>query len=101
MKVARAYFELKAMNKKPVYLFKNGAFYLALNDDALFLRSLGYKNKIITFGTNDIKMGFPCSERDKLERMLKEDHIEFEFIEDYKPVDYNQYLKQEAKDGIK
>lgn len=92
MKVIRAYFELKQVNKKPVYLFKNGAFYLALNDDALFLKDMGFRNKIITFGSYDIKMGFPVSEREKLERILKEDHIEFMFIDDYKPMDYNQYI---------
>lgn len=92
MRVTRAYLEKKFANKDIVYLFKNGAFYLALNEDALFLRHAGWQNKIISFGTYDVKMGFPISEREKLERILKEEHIEYEFVDDYTPTDYNEYV---------
>jgi hypothetical protein len=93
VKVTRAYFEKKLENKKKIYLFKNGAFYLVLNDDALLLKDDGIKNKIIAFGNYDIKMGFPVSEREKIEKILNEDRIEYEFVEDFEPEDYTQYIR--------
>lgn len=93
MRVIRTYLEKKLENSNKVYLFRNGAFYLALNDDALLLRDKGWKNKIITFGNYDIKMGSPVSEREKIERMLQEDNIDYEFVDEYEPTDFNQYIR--------
>ena len=98
MKITRAYLELKLEDKEVVYFFKNGLFYLVLNDDALLLRNLGFKNKIIPFGIDDIKMGFLASEKDKLEKRLEEKNLKYKFIENYTHPNYSQYIGLKGDD---
>lgn len=66
---------------------------MALNEDALLLRDKGWNNKIISFGNYDIKMGFPISEREKFERALLGDNLDYEFVDDYEPTDYNEFIR--------
>ena len=83
MKITRAYFELKLEDRETIYLFKNGIFYLALNEDVILLKKLGLKNKIVPLGIYDIKMGFLINEKDKLEKILEDKNIKYKFIETY------------------
>ena len=62
-----------------IILFKQGNFYLSMNDDALVLNNLfNYKIKVVT---NYIKTGFPLKSIDKVINILENNTINFLIID--------------------
>ena len=79
-KLLNTYNNLKKQNSDIIYLFKNGVFYLALEDDAKFL-SNELNLKLTNLNDSAVKCGFPCSNFDKYYIKLKNLNIEFNIIE--------------------
>lgn len=64
------YLELKDKDSNKIYLFKVGAFYIFLEDDAIEInRLVGFK--ITNFGNNNIKCGFPINSYDKYMKIFE------------------------------
>ena len=84
-----------------VILFKQGNFYLSINDDALVLNNLfNYKIKAVT---NYIKAGFPLKSIDKVINILENNTINFLIIDkniiDKKKYPNNNYFNYLNKDS--
>ena len=84
-----------------VILFKQGNFYLSINDDALVLNNLfNYKIKVVT---NYIKTGFPLKSIDKVINILENNTINFLIIDkniiDKKKYPNNNYFNYLNKDS--
>lgn len=79
------YIELKKQNSNKLYLFKSGAFYIFLEEDAIIINK--YINlKLTNFGNNYIKCGFPVNSYNKYMNILNRLDIEvvgFNEITDY------------------
>lgn len=79
-KILKNYKALKNNNNNnKLYLFQSGIFYIAIEDDALTLSEL-FDFKIIDFGKNSIKCGFPTNKISYYSNLLKENNINFEII---------------------
>lgn len=78
-KLLEKYNQLKMENKKTVYLFEKGSFYVALNEDAELMNKL-YGLKIITLGKSAIQIGFPITHPDKYTKLLDINNYEYKFI---------------------
>ena len=64
------YVELKEVNSSTLYLFKSGAFYIFLEDDAITINK--YINlKLTNFGNKYIKCGFPINIYDNYINIFK------------------------------
>lgn len=79
-KLLNIYNNLKKQNSDIIYLFKNGVFYLALEDDAKIL-SKEFNLKLTNLNDNAVKCGFPCSSFDKYYIKLKNLNKEFNIVE--------------------
>ena len=79
-KLLNNYINLKKQNPEYIYLFKNGVFYLALEDDARFL-SKEFNLKLTNLNAEAVKCGFPCSSFDKYYLMLNNIKKEFKIID--------------------
>lgn len=79
-KLYNKYIELKKHDKNYIYLFKNGIFFVALDEDATILsNSIGLK---LTNLNNDIKKcGFPCSSLDKYLRLFNAFNLSVSIID--------------------
>lgn len=78
-RMLNTYSNLKLQNSDMVYLFKNGAFFVAIKEDAKLLsEALGLK--ITNLNADTIKCGFPCSSYDKYSSKLNELNISFKII---------------------
>lgn len=91
-KLINTYNNLKKQNSKIIYLFKNGTFYLALEDDAKLL-SKEFNLKLINLNAETVKCGFPCSSFDKYYLMLKNLNQEFKIVDKDTISDATTYLK--------
>lgn len=79
-KLLNTYNNLKNQNSETLYLFKNGAFYLALEEDAKFL-SKEFGLKVVNLNAEAVKCGFPCSSFDKYFLKLQNINKEFKIID--------------------
>ena len=71
-----------------IILFKQGNFYLSINDDALVLNSIfNYKVNVIS---NFIKVGFPINSIDKVIQILEEKSINY-IIADKEIIEKKKY----------
>ena len=73
-KISDKYYILKKNNKKKLYLFEGGLFYIFVNDDAKYISSK-YGLKVTSFGY-DVKCGFPVKNLDKYLEIFKKEKIE-------------------------
>lgn len=82
------YNALKNDNKETIYIFKGGAFYNCLEEDAKQLNKIfGYT--ITKLNDNAIKAGFPPTALEKVIKFLKINNI------DYKIIDNNTQITNE------
>ncbi len=79
-KLYSEYTKLKCSNKDKLYLFKNGIFYIALQDDAKKLSQI-FDFKITNLNENVVKCGFPLKRLDHYINLLKQNEIDFEIID--------------------
>ncbi len=79
-KLLNNYNNLKKQDSEILYLFKNGAFYIALEDDAKLL-SKEFNLKITNLNETTIKCGFPCSSFDKYYLKLQNLNKDFKIID--------------------
>ena len=79
-KLLNNYYNLKNQDNETLYLFKNGAFYIALEDDAKFL-SKEFELKLTNLNKDTVKCGFPCTSFDKYYMKLQFLNKEFKIIE--------------------
>lgn len=108
------YIELKNTNSSTLYLFKSGAFYIFLEDDAITINK--YINlKLTSFGNNYIKCGFPVNSYDKYMNIFKRlnlniDEVNFNEVTEYdtnyilnklKSIDMNRLTPLDAFNIIK
>lgn len=79
-KLLKKYDELKKKDPKKVYLFKNGIFYILLNEDARKV-SKELNLKLTDLGPEMIKCGFPVAKLEKYTTLLNQKKIAFELIQ--------------------
>ncbi len=91
-KIIEKYNSLKEEDSQKIYLFKNGIFYIFLNEDAKIIHEkLGLK--IIDFGLSSIKCGFPSNNLEKYLDLLEKHSLNYQIIDDNKKIDNkNDYL---------
>lgn len=80
-KVYEKYLKNKINDKDKIYIFRSGAFYIALCDDASFLNDK-YGLKITYLNDEVFKCGFPINSINKYENMFKLDNISYEIVKD-------------------
>lgn len=98
-KLLNTYNNLKKQNSEILYLFKNGIFYLALQEDADFL-SNAFDLKVTKLNDEANKCGFPCSSFDKYYLKLKDLNKEFKIIEKDTISEATDYLKNKDVENI-
>ena len=82
------YIELKKNNSDKLYLFKVGAFYIFLEDDAITINK--YVNlKLTNFGNNYIKCGFPVNSYDKYMNIFKRLSLDIEEVKYNEVTDFD------------
>ena len=91
-KLLNIYNNLKKQNSDIIYLFKNGVFYLALEDDAKFL-SNEFNLKLVNLNSEAVKCGFPCASFDKYYIKLKIINKEFKIVDTNSISDIDTYLQ--------
>ena len=79
-KLLNTYNNLKKDDLNTIYLFKNGAFYIALEDDAKLL-SKEFDLKLTNLNKDAVKCGFPCASFDKYFLKLQILKKEFKIID--------------------
>lgn len=79
-KIYNKYQELKKNDNDIMYLFRSGAFYIFINEDAEFINNI-INLKLTKFG-NHTKCGFPSNSLDKYLKVLNELEIKIEIIKD-------------------
>ena len=91
------YVELKKHSSSTLYLFKCGAFYIFLEDDAITINK--YINlKLTSFGNNYIKCGFPINSYDKYMNIFKRLDLDIEEVSCNEITDYDvSYLLNRLK----
>ena len=71
---------LKGSNKDKIYLFKNGIFFIALNEDATKLSEI-FGFKITNLNDTATKCGFPAKRIEYYSSLLYKMNIDFELID--------------------
>lgn len=79
-KLYNTYEELKRENPDFIYLFKNGIFFIALDEDAYTLSNL-FGFKLTNFTPNIVKCGFPCSSYEKYFKLFSACNLNFKVVE--------------------
>lgn len=73
------YVELKKCSSCKLYLFRSGAFYIFLEDDAITINK--YVNlKLTNFGNEHIKCGFPINSYNKYMNIFKRLSLDIEEV---------------------
>ena len=96
-KLFDTYLEQKKKDKETIYLFKNGVFFIAINDDAYTLSKL-FHFKLTNLNDNILKCGFPCSSFDKYFNLFSQHNLKIKIIElnnkiIYQLKDYTQSIR--------
>lgn len=79
-KMFQLYKQLKTENNKVIYLFKSGIFYIALDDDAIYLSNL-FNFKLTNLNSSVVKCGFPTTSIDKYIKLFSSYGINFKLID--------------------
>lgn len=95
-KLYSEYTKLKQKNNQKLYLFKNGIFYISLQEDAKKLSEI-FDFKITNLNDSVIKCGFPLKRLEFYINLLKQNDIDFEIIDNnYSKIEnYSDYLNNE------
>lgn len=91
-KLLNTYNNFKKQNSDIIYLFKNGAFFIALEKDAKFL-SNAFGLKLTNLNAETIKCGFPCSSFEKYYSKLNTLKAEFKIVDANTISDIDTYLQ--------
>lgn len=91
-KMLNNYYNLKKQNSNIIYLFKNGIFYVAIEDDAKFLANV-LNLKLTNLNAESVKCGFPCSSFDKYYFKLNSLNIQFKIIDKDTICDSDIYIE--------
>ena len=75
-KLYEQYKKLKQNNKNNIYIFKNGIFYIALDDDAKKLSDI-FGFKLVDFNGTILKCGFPLKKISYYIEKLEQNKIPF------------------------
>ena len=100
-KLYKSYQKLKEKNPEKIYIFKNGMFYICLEEDAKKLsETFGFKTTKLNEDT--IKAGFPTSRLNYYIEQLENRKIEFEIVdEDYSKIEnYEDYMNNNKLKNI-
>lgn len=81
-KLVNEYLRLKRKDKKKIYLFKNGNFYIFLGDDAKYINEYMVL-KQTKFSKEYLKCGFPINKIDDYKRVFKNLKLNIEIINEY------------------
>lgn len=79
-KLHSIYLDFKKQNPDTLLLFKSGIFYLALDQDAIYLSEL-LNLKLTNLNNTVQKCGFPCNSLDKYLRLFKACNLNIKIIE--------------------
>ena len=82
------YLILKQKDKEKLYLFKNGNFYIFLDDDCNYINEYVVLKKTL-FSKNIYKCGFPLNALEDYMHVFKNHKLNVEIIDDYKTIDCN------------
>ena len=95
-KLYSEYIKLKQKNNEKLYLFKSGVFYIALDADATKLSEI-FDFKITNLNDSIIKCGFPIKRLEHYIKLLKQNNIDFEIIDNNygKIENYSDYLNNQ------
>ena len=88
----KQYYANKIQNNDYLYLFKVGNFYVFFNEDAKTINTL-YSLKIIPFGNDLFKCGFPVNSLNKYNELFKKDHLKIILVTDKnEEIDYDKIV---------
>ena len=79
-KLYNTYLKLKKTNEETIYLFKNGIFFIALDDDAYTLSKI-FNFKLTNLTDTVVKCGFPCASFNKYSKLFLLHHLKIKIIE--------------------
>lgn len=100
-KILNTYHALKEKDSSVLYLFKSGAFYIAVEDDAKKLADL-FNFKITKLNDSAIKCGFPLNSFEKYNAKLEWRNIPVKVIENDTIIEGNPLIQnKEIKDLLK
>lgn len=78
-KLYNSYLELKEKDSNFIYLFKNGVFFIALDEDAIKLSNI-FSFKLSNFTPSVVKCGFPCSSFEKYSKLFSACNLNIKII---------------------
>lgn len=79
-KLYNSYLELKEKDSNFIYLFRNGVFFIALDEDAKKLSNI-FSFKLSNFTPSVVKCGFPCSSFEKYSKLFSACNLNIKIIE--------------------
>lgn len=90
-KLIQQYNQLKKQESSSIYLFRVGIFYNIINEDAKIANEkLGLK--ITDLGPNILKCGFPIAQLGKYEKLLEQNGIKYQVIDNLPNSNVSEYL---------
>lgn len=101
-KLYKKYVTLKEEDNSKIYLFRNGIFYIFLDDDAKKMSSL-LNLRLTNLNESVVKCGFPVNNLNKYLDLIKNNHYEISILDsvESKPCSSEHYLlNTDAKDLI-
>lgn len=81
-KLYNTYLKLKKTNEETIYLFKNGIFFIALDDDAYTLSKI-FNFKLTNLTDTVVKCGFPVNSLSKYRTLLEHANFDVQIIESF------------------
>lgn len=95
-KLYNSYLELKEKDSNFIYLFKNGAFFIALDEDAKKLSAI-FSFKLSNFTPSVVKCGFPCSSFEKYSKLFRSCNLNIKIIDPNQNTSYliKDYIQNE------
>ena len=96
-KLYDAYTELKKQDKKTIYLFKSGIFFIALNEDAHLLSNL-FALKLGNLNDTVVKAGFPRASYEKYFNLFKSHNLAVKVVDvdDSKAFQFKEYTQSQS-----
>ena len=99
-KIYEKYLILKKKNKEKLYLFRNGNFYIFLDEDCDYINEYVVLKKTL-FTKNVYKCGFPVNVLDRYMHVFNNHNLKIEIVEDYENIDYDEDIKEIVFNSIK